>query len=76
MDTLHDILKRLSSRKFLTALLVQIAACVAIFTPGQGEVLESSAVKIAELVVLVLAALGYGVIEASVDRSDATRPGQ
>ena len=40
----------------------------AIFWPQEQSTLESAALRIAALVTLLLAALGYGTIEASVDR--------
>ncbi len=64
-------LKRISSRKFLTALAVQVAAVVALFTPADdaGQ-LEAAAVKIAALAAMVLTAFGYGLIEGSVDKAN------
>ena len=66
-------LNRISSRKFLTALAVEVAAVVALFTPADdaGQ-LEAAAVKIAALAVMLLAAFGYGVVEASVDKARAS----
>ena len=67
---MESLLKRLSSRKFLTALAVQIVAVVAIFAPDQEHQMADAAMRIVGLVVLLLAALGYGAIEASVDKAD------
>ena len=67
---MRSFLERISSRKFLTALAVQAASVAAIFWPGQDSTLESAAVRIAALITLLLAALGYGEIEASVDSSN------
>lgn len=64
---MRRFLERLSSRKFLTALLVQAASVAALFWPEQGAVLNEGAVRIAALATLLLAALGYGSIEAAVD---------
>jgi len=73
---MRSFLQRISSRKFLTALAVQIAAVVAIFCPRQGSAVQTAAVRIAALVTLLLAALGYGKIEADVDaaRRQEDRP--
>lgn len=67
---MQSFLKRISSRKFLTALAVEAAAVVALFTPADDAgSLEAAAVKIAALVAMVLAAVGYGVVEAGVDKA-------
>ena len=68
---MRDLLQRLTSRKFLTALAVQAAAVAALFRPQQEEALHAAAVKIAALATLLLAALGYGHIEAGVDAAQA-----
>ena len=64
---MRPFLARLTSRKFLTALAVQIAAVAALFWPEQEPTLNDAAVRIAALATLLLAALGYGKIEAGVD---------
>ena len=66
---MNALLTKLSSRKFLTALAVQIVAVIAIFAPEQEAQLTDAAMRITGLVVLLLAALGYGTIEASVDKA-------
>lgn len=66
---MRDFLSRISSRKFLTALAVQLAAVAAIFWPQRASQLDSAAVQIAALAVLLLAAWGYGKIESAVDCS-------
>jgi len=73
---MEKFLKRISSRKFLTAMAVQIASVVALFCPPEMESeLADGAVRIAALVNMVLAALGYGKIEAAIDSNpDVTRP--
>jgi len=73
---MEKFLKRISSRKFLTAIAVQIAAVVALFAPPEMESeLAEGAVRIAALATMVLAALGYGSIEAGIDSNpDVTRP--
>ncbi len=64
---MRSFLQRLSSRKFLLALAVQIAAVAALFAPDQQDAYHDAAVRIAALVTLLLAAMGYGKIEAGVD---------
>ena len=64
---MRSFLERISSRKFLTALAVQAASVAAIFWPREESTFETAAVRIAALAALLLAALGYGRIEASVD---------
>lgn len=64
---MRSFLQRISSRKFLTALAVQIASVAAVFYPQQADSLSSAAIRIAALAAMLLAALGYGKIEASVD---------
>jgi len=64
---MRSFLQRISSRKFLTALAVQAAAVVALFWPENESTLNAAAVRIAALMTLLLAALGYGKIEAGVD---------
>jgi len=68
-----DFLIRVSSRKFLTALAVQIVAVIAIFAPEQPEQeneLLDAAMRIVGLVVLLLAAIGYGRIEGAIDAAN------
>lgn len=69
---MKDFLKRISSRKFLTAIAVQIAAVAALFSPEQASEFNDAAVRIAALIAMVLTALGYGCIEASLDGSGDT----
>lgn len=66
---MRSFLERISSRKFLTVLAVQIASTIAIFQPEHESTVESAALRIAGLATLLLAALGYGRIEAQVDAS-------
>lgn len=69
---MNSFLQRISSRKFLVALAVEVAAVVALFTPADdASQLEAAAVKIAALVVMMLAAFGYGIAEAGVDKARA-----
>ena len=68
---MEKFLKRISSRKFLAALAVQVAAVVALFWPAQESTILTAAVKIAALATLLLAGLGYGKIEASIDANPA-----
>ncbi len=67
---MRSFLQRISSRKFLTALAVQVAAVVALFTVKPESELVDAAIRIAALATLLLAALGYGKIEAGVDALD------
>jgi len=64
---MRSFLERISSRKFLTALAVQLAAVAAIFWPQHDSYIAEAAVRIAGLVVMLLAAIGYGSIEAGID---------
>ncbi|MDY6913155.1 MAG: hypothetical protein SVT52_01670 [Planctomycetota bacterium] len=64
---MRSFLQRISSRKFLVALAVQIASVAALFWPDQEQSLQTAAIRIAALATLLLAALGYGKIEAAVD---------
>jgi hypothetical protein len=73
---MRSFLERISSRKFLTTLAVQVASVAAIFWPQQQSTAETMAVRIAAMITLLLAALGYGKIEGDVDASQAGRPGQ
>ncbi len=66
---MRSFLQRLSSRKFLTALAVQIASVAALFWPHYESAFAESAIRIAALITLLLAALGYGKIEADVDKN-------
>lgn len=75
-QTMRDFLERISSRKFLTALAVQIASVAAIFRPEQEQTLLTAAVRIAALATLLLAAMGYGKIEAAVDAAAMERENQ
>lgn len=66
---MRAFLQRISSRKFLTALAVQAAGVAAVFWPHHADAAAQAAVQIAGLAAMLLAALGYGRIEAAVDRS-------
>jgi len=65
---MRSFLERISSRKFLTALAVQAASVAAIFWPQYEQTISTAAVRIAALATLLLAAVGYGTIEAGLDR--------
>ena len=65
---MRSFLQRISSRKFLVALAVQIASVTALFYPQQQDEFQTAAIRIAALATLLLAALGYGKIEAAVDK--------
>ena len=68
---MRSFLMRISSRKFLTALAVQAASVAALFAPGHEDAYAAAAVRVAALVTMLLAAVGYGTIEAAVDKSAA-----
>ncbi len=50
---------------------VQAAAVAALFYPQQQDEFQTTAIRIAALLTLLLAALGYGKIEAAVDKEAA-----
>ena len=64
---MRRFLDRISSRKFLVALAAQVASVAAFFWPEHESTIESVAIRIAALITLLLAALGYGKIEGAVD---------
>ena len=64
---MKDFLKRISSRKFLTAFAVEVAAVAALFSPERASEFNDAAIRIAAMVAMMLTALGYGCIEASLD---------
>ncbi|MDD4892079.1 MAG: hypothetical protein PHU85_19325 [Phycisphaerae bacterium] len=66
-DSMRPLLKRLSSRKFLTTLAVQIAGLAVLFAPGHAEAIASAAERIAAIVAMVLVALGYVNAESKLD---------
>ena len=66
---MRAFLERISSRKFLTAVAVEVAAVVGLFVPDHATAVSEAATRIACLAVMLLAALGYGAIEASVDKA-------
>lgn len=68
---MDSFLKRISSRKFLTAITVEVAAMIALFAPQVADVANESALRIAALATMLLAALGYGAVEAAVDKAKA-----
>lgn len=69
---MRDFFQRISSRKFLAALAAQLAGVLALFWPAHEQTFVTAAVRIAALATMLLAALGYGSIEATVDRAAAT----
>jgi hypothetical protein len=68
---MRSFLKRISSRKFLATLAVQVASVAALFWPERQSSLETAAIRIAALAALLLAGLGYGKIEGAVDQAHA-----
>ena len=69
---MRPFLQRLSSRKFLTALATQLAAVAALFWPQYESALTAAVVRVAALAAMLLAAIGYGQIEAKTDSSQET----
>ncbi len=69
---MRSFLQRISSRKFLAALAVQVASVAALFWPQHESTFQTTAIRLAALATLLLAAIGYGKIEASVDTAKAT----
>jgi len=69
---MNAILTRLTSRKFLTTLIVQVAAIIALFWPDKADAITATATNIAALTAMLLSALGYATIEASVDKAAMT----
>jgi hypothetical protein len=67
---MRTFLERISSRKFLTALAVQVASVAALFAPQSEQTFHTAAIRIAAMVTMLLAALGYGKIEAAIDKPD------
>ena len=70
-QAMRSFLQRISSRKFLTALTVEAAALVVLFCPQHESAIAAAAVRIAALATMLLAALGYGKVEAQVDSRTA-----
>lgn len=64
---MRSFLERISSRKFLTAIAAQVAGLVALLYPSLAGQSNAVAVQIAGLAVMLLAAFGYGAVEAAVD---------
>lgn len=59
---MKSFLERISSRKFLIAVAVQVAAVAALFWPDKQSAINDASVQIAALAAMVLAAFGYGKI--------------
>ncbi len=64
---MKDFLKRISSRKFLTALAVVLASVVALFTIKPEDELVDAFTKVAALAAMALTALGYIKTEGALD---------
>ena len=73
---LRKFLLRLTSRKFLVSLGVIIACTCVVFKPERVETVRTVIVQIASLVVMLLAAVGYSWVEASVDKKHKPQEGQ
>ncbi len=66
---MKDFLSRISSRKFLTTAFVEIAAIVALFKPSIASEANEGAVRLAAIIAMVLAALGYGIVQGTIDKN-------
>lgn len=64
-------MNRFTSRKFIIALIAQIAGLVALIWPGHSEGIGAAADAIAAMLVMLLSGLGYITAEASIDRARA-----
>jgi hypothetical protein len=65
-------MKRFASRKFIVALIAQLAGVAVLIWPTQAQGIVEAADAITALIVVVLSALGYLSAEASVDRARAS----
>ena len=70
---MRSFFQRISSRKFLTSVAVQVAAIAALFFPSHSSAISEAAVRIAALLTLLLAGLGYGKMESAIDAGQASR---
>jgi len=73
----RSFLTRISSRKFLTTLAVEVAALVVLCAPSHQNAIMAAAEHVAALAAMVLAALGYVSAESALDqaaRDDPARP--
>ena len=70
---MKDFLKRLTSRKFIAASAVEVAALVALFNPGIEGTVESTIVRVGAIAAMVLVALGYIVVEGNLDKWNSNR---
>jgi len=70
-----ETLKRFMSRKFLTSFGAEASGLFVALggSPSIGDAFADAIVRIGGLVTRVIVALGYGMIEASIDKADATR---
>jgi hypothetical protein len=64
---MRSFLTRISSRKFLATLAVQVAGLVVLFAPANGEAITAAAERIAAIAALLLSALGYVDAESRLD---------
>jgi len=65
--TVRSFLTRISSRKFLTTLAVEVAALIVLFAPDQADTVTAAVEHVAAIVSMTLAALGYVSAEARLD---------
>ena len=64
-------LTKVTSRKFIAALAVEVAGLVALFDPQVADVTNEIIVRVGALAAMVTVALGYVVSEASIDKAAA-----
>jgi hypothetical protein len=72
---MRNFLLRLTSRKFIATMSVITACAFAVFAPEKTETGGTIVIRIAALVIMLLAALGYALVEASVDKSQKKERG-
>ena len=64
---MRPFLKRISSRKFLATLAVEVAGLIVLFAPGHREAVFAAAEHVAAIAAMLLAALGYVRAEGNLD---------
>ena len=63
------MVKRWTSRKFITSVTAQLASIAVLLWPSQDSTIVAASESVAALLVLMLSAFGYVRAEASVDRA-------
>lgn len=64
-------MKRFTSRKFIVALIAQIAGLIGLIWPQHAQGVMATADAITSMAVILLTGLGYMTVEAAVDRARA-----